>query len=51
MEIKIVRKMDEAGRIVISKDVRTTLNFQNRGDIEIVVENGAVVLRKAEEKR
>lgn len=46
MEIKIIRKIDELGRIVIPKDIRTTLNLDCGDNIEIIVANNTVVLKK-----
>ncbi|MBO5207219.1 MAG: AbrB/MazE/SpoVT family DNA-binding domain-containing protein [Clostridia bacterium] len=46
MEIKIIRKIDELGRIVIPKDVRVSLDLHAGDDIEIKVESGCVVLTK-----
>ena len=48
MEIRIVRKVDKLGRIVIPMDVRKTLGLSVGDGIEITVENNAVVLRKSE---
>lgn len=48
MKIKIVRKIDKLGRIVILKDVRKTLNIQPEDDIEIAIENDTFVLKKVE---
>ncbi len=47
MEIKIIRKIDELGRIVIPKDVRVSLGMLAGDDIEIKVENGCVILKKS----
>ena len=46
MEIKIIRKIDNMGRIVIPKDVRTTLELRHDDVIEITVVNGAIVIKK-----
>ena len=48
MEIKIIRKIDDLGRIVIPKDVRLTLGISAGDEIEISVTDGEVVLKKAE---
>lgn len=48
MEFKIIRKIDRLGRIVIPKDVRVLRNLGLGDRIEITVENGTVVVRKAE---
>lgn len=50
MKIKIIRKIDKLGRIVIPKDVRTTLNLEIENNIEITIENETVVLKKADQK-
>ena len=50
MKIKISRKIDKLGRIVIPKDVRTTLNLEIENNIEITIENETVVLKKADQK-
>ena len=48
MEIKIIRKIDDLGRIVIPIDIRRHLKLTAEDDIEISVKNGAVILAKAE---
>ena len=47
MQIKFVRKIDKLGRIVIPKDVRLMANVDLTDAVEITLENGAVVLKKA----
>ncbi|MFP7487286.1 AbrB/MazE/SpoVT family DNA-binding domain-containing protein [Priestia filamentosa] len=42
----IVRKVDELGRIVIPKELRRTLNLNDRDPVEIFVDNDQIVLRK-----
>lgn len=49
MEIRIIRKIDMLGRIVIPKDARRTLKLHTGDDIEISVVNQAVVIKKADE--
>ena len=49
MEIKIIRKIDNLGRIVIPRDVRKTLGIDYNDNLEIAVENNAIVLRKKED--
>lgn len=49
MEIKIIRKIDELGRIVVPKDVRQTLSIKCGDEIEITVEDGAIILKKCED--
>jgi transcriptional pleiotropic regulator of transition state genes len=46
MEIRIIRKIDELGRIVIPKDVRDTLDLVAGDDLEISVKDNCVVLKK-----
>ena len=50
MEIKIIRKIDRLGRIVIPNDVRKTLDLKAGDTVEIKVENGAVTVKKEVEK-
>ena len=42
----IVRKVDELGRVVIPKEMRTMLNISNGDPVEINVEGGKVFLTK-----
>ena len=46
MEIKIIRKIDDLGRIVIPKDVRASLELHPGDAIAIGVADGAVTLVK-----
>ena len=46
MKMKIVRKIDQLGRIVIPKDVRESLNIHLGDTVEIYVENNCVMLKK-----
>ncbi len=48
MKIKIIRTIDKLGRIVIPKDVRTTLDLRVGDKIEIKVENNSIVLAASE---
>ena len=48
MEIKIIRKIDELGRIVIPKDARNTIGLNAGDDVEISVEGDAVMVKKCE---
>jgi transcriptional pleiotropic regulator of transition state genes len=50
MQIKIIRKIDRLGRIVIPNDIRKTLKLQSGDTVEIKVENGAVIVKKEVEK-
>jgi transcriptional pleiotropic regulator of transition state genes len=42
----IVRKLDELGRITLPIELRRTLGFSEREPIEILVEDGKVILQK-----
>lgn len=42
----IVRKVDELGRIVLPKELRNTLNIQEKDPLEIFVEDSDIILRK-----
>lgn len=42
----IVRRLDELGRIVIPKELRTTLGIDNHDPVEIFTEGENVILRK-----
>lgn len=42
----IVRKLDVLGRIVIPKELRTTLDLNETDPIEIFVEGNDIILRK-----
>lgn len=42
----IVRRIDELGRIVIPKEIRKNLKINETDNIEIYVENDAVILKK-----
>jgi len=42
----IVRKIDELGRIVLPKELRNTLKISSGDDLEIFIENDAVILKK-----
>ena len=45
----IVRKVDELGRIVLPKELRVTLNINEKDPLEIFVdEDGRIVLKKYE---
>ncbi len=46
--IGIVRKVDELGRIVLPRELRRTLNINDKDEIEIFVENQSIILRKYE---
>ncbi|MDR0850043.1 MAG: AbrB/MazE/SpoVT family DNA-binding domain-containing protein [Christensenellaceae bacterium] len=42
----IVRKLDELGRIVVPKEIRRTLNLREGSDIEIILSDEELILRK-----
>jgi len=44
----IVRKVDELGRIVIPKELRTTKNINEKDALEIFVEGDTIILKKYE---
>ena len=44
----IVRKVDELGRIVLPKELRTTFNIEQRDPLEIYVDGDNIILRKYE---
>lgn len=46
MKSKIIRKIDELGRVVIPKEILTNLSLQKGDDISITAENGAIILSK-----
>ena len=45
----IVRRVDELGRIVIPKELRTKFKIAEKDPIEIYVDGSSIVLRKYEE--
>lgn len=44
----IVRKVDELGRIVLPKELRSTLRIAQKDPLEIYVEGDTIILRKYE---
>ena len=48
MEFKIIRKIDDLGRIVIPKDVRASMALNPGDAISITIANGLVMLQKAD---
>ena len=44
----IVRKVDELGRIVLPKELRSTLNINEKDSLEIFVDNHMIILKKYE---
>ena len=48
MDIKIIRKIDKLGRIVIPKDARETLGLRLGDTIKIIIENNSVIVKKVD---
>nr|WP_089759005.1 AbrB/MazE/SpoVT family DNA-binding domain-containing protein [Halarsenatibacter silvermanii] len=44
----IVRKVDELGRIVLPKELRDTLNIDEKDPLEFYVEDDSIILEKYE---
>lgn len=44
----IVRRIDELGRVVLPKELRNTLNINERDALEIFTDGESIVLRKYE---
>jgi transcriptional pleiotropic regulator of transition state genes len=44
----MVRKIDDLGRIVVPAETRRLFNIHEGDELEVSVENGAIVLRKLE---
>ncbi len=44
----MTRKMDELGRIVIPKEIRDNLGFEEKQPVEFFVDGGSIVVRKYE---
>lgn len=44
----IVRKVDELGRVVLPKELRSTLHIEQKDPLEIYVEGDMIILRKYE---
>ena len=42
----VVRKVDELGRIVLPKELRTILSINERDSIEIFTDNDKIILQK-----
>ena len=42
----IVRKVDELGRLVIPKELRRTLNIEEKDAVEIFVDGDQIILKK-----
>ena len=46
MAAGIVRRIDELGRIVIPKEIRKNLRIKNGDNLEIIVDDESIILRK-----
>ncbi len=46
----IVRRVDELGRIVIPKEMRKSLNIDQKDPIEISIEGSSIILQKYENR-
>ncbi|MDR1953192.1 MAG: AbrB/MazE/SpoVT family DNA-binding domain-containing protein [Clostridiales Family XIII bacterium] len=46
--IGIVRKVDELGRIVLPKELRTTFDIKREDPLEIFVDDDSIILKKYE---
>lgn len=42
----IIRGIDNLGRVVLPKELRTALGMSNESKVEIFAEDGAIVIRK-----
>ena len=42
----MVRKIDELGRIVIPKEIRKNVNIHDGEELEFIIENDAIILKK-----
>ena len=43
----IVRKLDELGRVVIPKEIRSKLDIEEKDPIEIYVDGSSIILKKS----
>lgn len=44
----IVRKVDELGRVVLPKELRTTLDIAQKDPLEIYIDGNSIILKKYE---
>ncbi|MED4455720.1 AbrB/MazE/SpoVT family DNA-binding domain-containing protein [Metabacillus fastidiosus] len=42
----VVRRMDQLGRVVLPKELRRTMNIDEKDPMEILVEKDCIILRK-----
>ena len=47
MKSGMIRKIDELGRIVIPKEIRKNINIHDGEELEILVENDSILLKKS----
>lgn len=47
MAAAIVRKIDDLGRIVLPKEIRKTLNIKNNDELEFLVDEDKIILKKS----
>ena len=47
-ETGIVRRIDELGRVVIPRELRTTLHLSERDPLEVFTEEDRIILKKYE---
>ena len=48
MDSKIIRQIDELGRVVIPKEMRQALNLDVGNEIEICIRERSIILKKLE---
>ena len=46
MKTGMNRPIDELGRVVIPKEIRNSLDIKPKDELEISIEDGAIILRK-----
>lgn len=46
----VIRKVDELGRIVIPKEIRTRFQIEEGTDLEIYIQGNKIILQKCEDK-
>ncbi len=44
----VIRKIDELGRVVIPKEIRTKLKLDEKDPVEIYIDGRAIILKKVE---
>lgn len=48
MDIKLIRKIDDLGRVVIPKDIRKALELNKHDEVEIDVVDNCIILKKVQ---